>query len=322
MTIHDLIIKVQQNLSVPKSQYNTFGKYHYRSCEDILSAVKKALGKDGYITISDKIIEIAGRHYIEATATLTSRDGKESISSTAYAREPEQKKGMDEAQVTGATSSYARKYALNGLFGIDDTKDADTQDNRESYKEEQNKEAPKPKQSTSALPVCPECGQNSIIKGKKEYGGGYVCFSKKGGCGAKFKALEDLTPAKSLQESIDEQLDTVGKTDFDSLISMKIEQEKELLGENHKFYTEDSIKYDVVCYLDVLRNNNMYSNEEIKGRAEKNIQGFWNKFIDWRWNEGKITSDEKKLRNPSNPPYRPQEPLTGPTEKAVLGKDE
>lgn len=121
-----ILNKIQKDLNVPKGQYNSFGKYKYRSCEDILEAVKPLLG-EAVLTISDEIIMQGERFYVKATATLT--EDKESVSVSAYAREPLEKKGMDSSQITGATSSYARKYALNGLFCIDDTKDADTQDN-------------------------------------------------------------------------------------------------------------------------------------------------------------------------------------------------
>lgn len=118
--------KIQQELNAPKSQKNTFGNYNYRSCEDILQAVKPLLG-ESVLTITDDIVLIGDRYYVKATATITSND--KSISVSGFAREPLDKKGMDLAQITGSTSSYARKYALNGLFAIDDTKDADTQDN-------------------------------------------------------------------------------------------------------------------------------------------------------------------------------------------------
>lgn len=118
--------EIQQKLKAPKNQKNTFGNYNYRSCEDILEAVKPLLG-EATLVIADEIINIGNRYYIKATATL--KDGEDVISNTAYAREAEDKKGMDTSQITGATSSYARKYALNGLFLIDDTKDADTMDN-------------------------------------------------------------------------------------------------------------------------------------------------------------------------------------------------
>lgn len=130
-TLHDKLLNVQQKLKAPKNQVNTFGKYKYRSCEDILEAVKKLLGEEGLVlTISDEPIVLGDRFYIEATAMVS--DGTTSISTTALAREPESKKGMDESQITGTASSYARKYALNGLFCIDDTKDADTMDNSQN----------------------------------------------------------------------------------------------------------------------------------------------------------------------------------------------
>lgn len=120
------LIKIQQELKAPKNQRNNFANYNYRSCEDILEAVKPLCVKyDCLLTISDDIIEVGGRVYVKATARI--QKDSESYCTTAYAREPEGKKGMDESQITGAASSYARKYALNGLFCIDDTKDADTQ---------------------------------------------------------------------------------------------------------------------------------------------------------------------------------------------------
>lgn len=128
MEFIEKIVSIQSELKAPKGQYNSFGKYNYRSCEDILEGVKPLLAKHGLVlTIQDGIELIGDRYYVKATATIT--DGKESISTSAYARESLDKKGMDASQVTGATSSYARKYALNGLLAIDDTKDADTMDN-------------------------------------------------------------------------------------------------------------------------------------------------------------------------------------------------
>ena len=119
------LIHVQTKLNAPKSNYNSFGKYSYRSAEDILEAVKPLNAEQGLLlTITDEPILSGEWHYIKATATIT--DGNESHTVTAYARESENKKGMDASQVTGATSSYARKYALNGLYLIDDIKDADT----------------------------------------------------------------------------------------------------------------------------------------------------------------------------------------------------
>ena len=121
--------KIQKELKAPKGQKNTFGNYNYRSCEDILEAVKPLLG-DAVLTICDDIVQVGDRFYVKATATIT--EDEKSISVSAFARESLDKKGMDSAQITGATSSYARKYALNGLFCIDDTKDADTKDNTET----------------------------------------------------------------------------------------------------------------------------------------------------------------------------------------------
>jgi len=122
-TVHEILAKIQSELKAPKGQTNNFGKYKYRSCEDIVEAVKPLL-KGATLTLSDEMIEVGGRVYVKATASLTDT-GLSMVSVTACAREAETKKGMDDAQITGAASSYARKYALNGLFAIDDTKDAD-----------------------------------------------------------------------------------------------------------------------------------------------------------------------------------------------------
>lgn len=124
---------IQHELKAPKNQENKFGGYRYRSCEDIMEAVKPLLDKnEATLTVADDIVLIGDRYYVKATATLWDSKGGELLAqTTAFAREPVAKKGMDESQITGAASSYARKYALNGLFCIDDTKDADTMDNRE-----------------------------------------------------------------------------------------------------------------------------------------------------------------------------------------------
>ena len=121
--------KLQINLKVPKEQRNNFGKYNYRSCEDIVEEVKKVLDKENDCTLflQDEIVMMGSRFYVKATATYT--NGKENISVSAYAREEEEKKGMDGSQITGSASSYARKYALNGLLLIDDTKDSDFTNN-------------------------------------------------------------------------------------------------------------------------------------------------------------------------------------------------
>lgn len=139
------LVAVQAALKAPKGQFNKFGGYKYRSCEDILEAVKPLLLEQGLqLTITDEPVEVGGRIYIKATATVT--DGSETAAVSGYAREAETKKGMDESQITGTASSYARKYALNGLFLIDDTKDADaTNDHQKPKAAPKPKQAPKPK---------------------------------------------------------------------------------------------------------------------------------------------------------------------------------
>ena len=135
--------KIQQELKAPKNQFNKFGGYAYRSAEDILEAVKPLLKKHGsQLTISDSIEQVGDRIYVKATCTYT--EGGEAISVSGYAREPAEKKGMDAPQITGTASSYARKYALNGLFLIDDTKDADTD---EAYKQDGRAEQKSEKKS-------------------------------------------------------------------------------------------------------------------------------------------------------------------------------
>lgn len=119
------LLKIQQTLKAPKGQLNKFGGYKYRSCEDIFEAVKPLLKEEKLVLrTTDELVQIGERYYIRATAILT--DGNETIENVAYAREEETKKGMDGSQITGASSSYARKYALNGLFLIDDVKDSDS----------------------------------------------------------------------------------------------------------------------------------------------------------------------------------------------------
>lgn len=138
------LMNIQQELKAPKGQYNDFGKYAYRSCEDILEAVKPLLKKEKVVlTISDELQYIGNRYYIKATATLIDTESEATISNSAYAREEETKKGMDGSQITGASSSYARKYALNGLFGIDDNKDSDTTNIQNKEEKEDKKVSPK-----------------------------------------------------------------------------------------------------------------------------------------------------------------------------------
>ena len=159
-TLQQKLIEIQAELKAPKSQYNKFGGYNYRNCEDILEAVKPLCAKHEIVSLlSDEIVMIGDRFYIKATAKVT--DGKDEIATTAYARESKDKKGMDESQITGSASSYARKYALNGLFCIDDTKDADFMDNSQNSKSQQQ---PKP-QPAKEMNVK---GYNEFLKIQKE----------------------------------------------------------------------------------------------------------------------------------------------------------
>ena len=156
--IHEALMAVQSELKAPKGQMNTFGGYKYRSCEDILEAVKPILKEHGLLlTLSDEPKVLEGWHYIEATAKVETLDGG-CVTVTAYAREPEQKTKMDAAQVTGTSSSYARKYALNGLFCIDDTKDADTDEYQKQTTSRANKPAQK-QTEVETLPPCACCGK-------------------------------------------------------------------------------------------------------------------------------------------------------------------
>lgn len=153
------LVYIQSNLKAPKNQFNSFGNYKYRSCEDILEAVKPLLKEvNCVLTIGDEIVVIGDRIYVKATAKIETSDGRVFVNS-AFAREPESKKGMDESQVTGMASSYARKYALNGLFCIDDTRDADTMDNRETPKTAPKKtaevESETPTPAETPKPVAP-----------------------------------------------------------------------------------------------------------------------------------------------------------------------
>ena len=140
MNLYEKLAKIQQELIAPKNQFNKFGGFTYRSCEDILEGLKPCLAKvQAAVTISDELELIGERYYIKATATLIDIESGDLICNSAYAREEEAVKGMSPSQITGSTSSYARKYALNGLFCIDDVKDADSRDNRQKEAEEQKK---------------------------------------------------------------------------------------------------------------------------------------------------------------------------------------
>lgn len=139
LSLIEKVVRVQSELKAPKGQYNSFGKYNYRSCEDIVEAVKPILKQYGIVlNLSDELVLIGDRYYIKAVAGLT--DGTDVIQSTAYAREPQELKGMTDSQISGTASSYARKYALNGLLAIDDTKDPDTDEFAKTTEQEPKEE--------------------------------------------------------------------------------------------------------------------------------------------------------------------------------------
>lgn len=178
----------QAELKAPKNQYNSFGDYNYRSCEDILEAAKPLCAKYGLLlTISDEAVHLGERYYIKATVYIydIQGDSGDVISASAYAREALEKKKMDDSQVTGTASSYARKYALNGLFCIDDTKDADTQDNTNSGRKSAQKSAPAVKPELEYK--CAECGApfhafpEKNLSAKQVY---ETCINLSGGRGA------------------------------------------------------------------------------------------------------------------------------------------
>lgn len=149
LNIYGKLAVIQRELKAPKGQYNSFAKYNYRSCEDILEAVKPlCIKNNATLILNDTVREISGRFYVVATATLADQESDGVVEADAYAREPQDKKGMDDSQITGMASSYARKYALNGLFCIDDTKDADTD---EVKRQEQNP-------GKKGTVICESCG--------------------------------------------------------------------------------------------------------------------------------------------------------------------
>jgi hypothetical protein len=149
LNIYGKLAAIQQELKAPKGQYNSFAKYNYRSCEDILEAVKPlCIKNNATLILNDTVREISGRFYVVATATLADQESDGVVEADAYAREPQDKKGMDDSQITGMASSYARKYALNGLFCIDDTKDADT--------DEVKRQEQKPVKKGAV--ICESCG--------------------------------------------------------------------------------------------------------------------------------------------------------------------
>lgn len=165
MSVYEKLSKVQTELKAPKGQYNSFGKYKYRSCEDILEAVKPLNAKHGVVlTVGDEVVEISNRFYVKATATFVDIESGEKIINTALAREDDAKKGMDGSQITGTASSYARKYCLNGLFCIDDTKDADTDEYRAQQERKPQENKPQERQYVKVVN-----GRTAVINSNGEY---------------------------------------------------------------------------------------------------------------------------------------------------------
>lgn len=192
MSIFDKLLDIQQELRAPKNQFNKFGGYKYRSCEDILEAVKPLCKKYGCVLIlSDEIITEGGRVYVKATAKLYDAAGDSEIcmTNTAYAREAETKKGMDESQITGTASSYARKYALNGLFLIDDQKDADTDEYRKQNAA--SNAASKPADTPERV-SCNKCGTEikPVKKGAQTLTGAMVAQQTGGMCLKCYKEMQ------------------------------------------------------------------------------------------------------------------------------------
>lgn len=141
MGITEKLMRIQTNIKAPKNLHNSFGNYNYRNAESICEALKPFLESEKVaLTLMDDVLEIGGRVYVKATATLYDAESQETFAVSAFAREAVDKKGMDDSQITGATSSYARKYALNGLFLLDDTKDADSDEYRQQIDSGINKE--------------------------------------------------------------------------------------------------------------------------------------------------------------------------------------
>jgi len=193
MNLYQKLLRVQTQLKAPKNQYNIFGKYYYRSCEDITEAVKPLLAEENLImTISDELILIGDRYYVKATVTVIDGETGEKHEVHAYAREAESKKGMDESQITGAASSYARKYALNGMFAIDDTKDSDATN---THEKDENNNQNIDKQTIAAI--------TSFVKRDEKAKNIAVSFLKTKG----FNSFDGLY--KLSQAEIDELLDKI-----------------------------------------------------------------------------------------------------------------
>lgn len=172
MSIAEKFMRIQTEIKAPKNLYNNFGKYYYRNAEGICEAVKPYLEKEKCVlTLTDSIVEVGGRIYVEAIATLTDCESDTFFATTAYARESLEKKGMDDSQITGTASSYARKYALNGLFLLDDTKDADT----DEYKQQMEADNKKTEEVKKSKPTAAHIKTIQALADKKGYSETNIC---------------------------------------------------------------------------------------------------------------------------------------------------
>ena len=172
MSIVEKLMRIQTEIKAPKNLYNSFGKYHYRNAEGICEAVKPYLQKEKCaLTLKDEIVEVGGRIYVKATATLVDSETNIEFEASAYARESLEKKGMDDSQITGTASSYARKYALNGLFLLDDTKDADT----DEYKQQIEADQKKTEEVKNSKPTTAHIKTIQALAEKKGYSEANIC---------------------------------------------------------------------------------------------------------------------------------------------------
>lgn len=223
--IHKNLAVIQQKLKAPKSQFNKFANYNYRSCEDILEAVKPLLG-DLTLVLSDEVISIEGRYYVQSTATLS--DGENEVKAVAYAGESLDRKGMDASQVTGSASSYARKYALNGLFAIDDTKDADTRDNSEPEKTSTKSTA------SEDLATSPQIGKIGVLA-NKDLGWSNLKVSKATVKLYKKGTLPELTKSEAsdfiekLQKEVDKQKSEIDVDEVAEAIERETREKNNIL---------------------------------------------------------------------------------------------
>ncbi len=198
MSLREKLMRIQVELKAPKNLYNSFGKYKYRNAEGIQEALKPLLEEYNVtVILTDDIIDISGRVYVRASARIMDCTADEVIGVTAYAREADAKKGMDEAQVTGATSSYARKYALNALFLLDDTKDVDSEEYQAQSKAE------KPAQAQPKAQTAPAGHSKEDIKAKYAE---LIAYCKENGFDIKYVAKEFGLNAKSSYEEFDNAL--------------------------------------------------------------------------------------------------------------------